>query len=147
MMDPNEIDLTTLGYALLVLIGSGLLISALLLGWVIWRVRRIRLPEGADALTALRATPFIVVLLLDLLDFSLDFLSAPISWALLSRLGLGPLRGVTLLEGLIPGTQMIPTMTLAWIVTRLFSLGRAPQIPGPPLPDERHRPGYPGQGD
>ncbi len=89
-----------------------------------WRVKRIRLPADADLLSALRATPFVVVLLLDLLDFSLDFLSAPISWILLSRLGLAPLRGVTALEGLVPGTQLIPTMTAAWLVARLFKRDR-----------------------
>jgi hypothetical protein len=100
-------------------IGIGLLICLLLLGWVVWRVRKINLPEGADALTALRATPFVVVLLLDFLDLSLDFLAAPFAWTLLGYLGLKPLRGVTVVESLIPGTQFIPTMTLAWILARL----------------------------
>lgn len=48
-----------------------------------------------------------MVLLLDLLDFSLDFLSAPIAWVILG------MRGVAVVEVLIPGTQFIPTMTLA----------------------------------
>ena len=39
-------------------------------------VRRIDLPTDADWITALRATPSIVVVLLDLLDLSLDFLAA-----------------------------------------------------------------------
>ena len=106
------------------LIGIGLLLSLLLLGWVIWRVKKVRIPEGADALTALRLTPFAVVLLLDLLDFSLDFLAAPFAWTLLGYLGLKPLRGVTVVESLIPGTQFIPTMTLAWIIARLTRPGR-----------------------
>jgi hypothetical protein len=29
------------------------------------------------------------------------------------------LRGVTVVESLIPGTQFLPTMTVAWIVARL----------------------------
>ena len=87
-----------------------------------WRVRRINLPPNADFITALQATPFVVVVVLDLLDFSLDFLSLPIGWALLSRLGLQPLRGATILEELIPGTQLLPTMTVAWVLARL--LGR-----------------------
>ncbi len=62
---------------------------------------------------------------LDLLDFSLDFLSAPFAWVLLGRLGLQPLRAVTVIESLIPGTQFIPTMTAAWILARLIHRNRA----------------------
>ncbi len=105
-------------YALLGLMVAGLLLSVVLLIWVIWRVRRIDLPAGADALTALQRTPFVVVLLLDLLDLGLDIFSVPLTWPLLGRLGLAPLRGVTVIEGLIPGTQLIPTMTLAWLFAR-----------------------------
>jgi len=115
-----ELDLTALVIAGTLVLGGALVLSLLLLGLVIWRVRKIQLPPGADFFTALRATPLVVVLLLDLLDFSLDFLSAPLAWVLLTRLGLGPLRGVTLVESLLPGTQVIPTMTLAWIAVRLF---------------------------
>ena len=93
-------------------------------GFVLWRVRKIQLPPDADFFTAIRLTPLVVVLLLDLLDFTLDFLSAPVAWLLLTRLGLGPLRGVTVVESLIPGTQIIPTMTLAWIAVRVFKVDR-----------------------
>jgi hypothetical protein len=120
MQELLEIDITEFLYISLLLMGGALCIGLLLLGWVIWRVRRVNLPPDADFLTALRATPFVVVILLDLLDFSLDFLSAPIAWVLLGRLGLTPLRGVTVLEELVPGTQIIPTMTAAWIIARLF---------------------------
>lgn len=102
-----------------------LALACVLLVWILWRIRRIPLPANADWLTALRATPLVVVIVLDLLDFSLDFLSAPIAWPLLGRLGLQPLRGVTLLEELIPGTQFIPAMTLAWLVARLLQRDRA----------------------
>ena len=102
-----------------VFLGIGLVLALLLVGWIVLRVRRINIPQDADVMTALRATPFVVVLVLDLLDFSLDILSAPLSWTLLSYLGLKPLRGVTTVESLIPGTQLIPTMTVAWIVARL----------------------------
>ncbi|GAB4548186.1 MAG: hypothetical protein Kow0063_43120 [Anaerolineae bacterium] len=119
-MELPEPDLTTLLVAGALVLGSALLLSLLLLGLVIWRVRKIQLPPGADFLAALRATPLVVVLLLDLLDFSLDILSAPLAWVLLTRLGLGPLRGVTVVENLLPGTQFIPIMTLAWIAARLF---------------------------
>jgi uncharacterized iron-regulated membrane protein len=117
-MDPQTIDLTQLFYILLFLLGGVLVIAMLLLGWVIWSVRRINLPPNADFFTTLRATPFIVVLVLDLLDLSLDFLSAPIAWVLLSYLGLTPLRAVATVETLIPGTQFLPTMTTAWIIAR-----------------------------
>lgn len=119
-MDLPDIDLSTLALAALLTFGGALSFSFMLFGWVLWRVRKIQLPPNADFFTALRATPLVVVLLLDLLDFTLDFLSAPVAWLLLTRLGLGPLRGVTVVEGLLPGTQMIPTMTLAWIAARLF---------------------------
>lgn len=117
-MNPQTIDLTQFFYTFLLVLGGVLMVAVLLLGWVIWSVRRIHLPPNADFFTALRATPFIVVLVLDLLDFSLDFLSAPIAWVLLSYLGLTPLRAVTTVESLIPGTQLLPTMTTAWIIAR-----------------------------
>jgi hypothetical protein len=103
----------------LILMGVAFILALILLAWIVVRIRRIHLPAGADAITALRATPLSVVILLDLLDFSLDFLSAPVSWAILGYLGLAPLRGATVIESLIPGTQVIPTMTLAWILARV----------------------------
>lgn len=120
----NPIDLTNLLYPLLVLFGIALALAVILLLWIIWRVRRIKLPPDADWITAMRATPFIVVLVLDLLDFSLDFLSAPFAWMLLSYLGLKPLRTITTVESLIPGTQFLPTMTAAWIVARFMKRER-----------------------
>lgn len=112
----------------LILVGIGLLLSALLLAYVVWKVKRIKLPEDADLLATLRATPLEVVILLDLLDLSLDFLSAPFSWALLGYLGLQKLRGVTVVESLIPGTQLIPTMTAAWIIARVVKIDRLPDF-------------------
>jgi len=123
-MQIPEFDITTIAIAALLALGGALLFSGVLFGLVIWRVRKIQLPPNADFFTALRATPLIVVVTLDLLDFMLDFLSAPVAWVLLTRLGLGPLRGVTVVEGLIPGTQIIPTMTLAWIASRFFKAER-----------------------
>ena len=107
-------------FPILALFGVVILAAGLLLVWVLWRVRRIELPVGADFWQTLRATPFVVVLLLDLLDLGLDFLSAPIAWVLLSRLGLLPLRAVTVVESVIPGTQFLPTMTVAWIIAKFF---------------------------
>jgi hypothetical protein len=104
--------LTVIGTIMLI----GLALSLLLLAWVYFKVRKINLPAGTDFFDALRATPLIVVILLDLLDLSMDFFSAPFSWVLLGRLGLEPLRTVTIVESLIPGTELLPTMTIAWII-------------------------------
>jgi hypothetical protein len=123
-MDIPEFEIQTIAIAALLAFGGALLFSIMLGGFVLWRVRKIQLPPDADFFTAMRMTPLVVVLLLDLLDFTLDFLSAPVAWLLLTRLGLGPLRGVTVVESLIPGTQIIPTMTLAWIAVRVFKVDR-----------------------
>jgi hypothetical protein len=121
-----EFDVATFVVAVVLTFGGGLLLAGVLFGWVIWHVRKIQLPPDADFYTALHLTPLAVVLLLDVLDFTLDFLSAPVAWMLLTRLGLGPLRTVTVIEGLLPGTQIIPTMTLAWIGVRVFKIKRLP---------------------
>ncbi|OQY45627.1 MAG: hypothetical protein B6242_09945 [Anaerolineaceae bacterium 4572_78] len=105
---------------LLAIMAGSLILAMILLGWIYWRVRNIDLPPDADFKTALQHTPFVVVLFLDLLDLSLDSFSVPITWVVLSRLGLAPLRGVTALEGVFPGTQFIPVMTLSWLAVRLF---------------------------
>lgn len=119
MEPPSRIDLQNLVVFLLIAAGIGLALSMLLLGWVVWRVKRINLPPDADPMTALRATPLLVVLLLDLLDFSLDFLSAPLAWTILSYLGLRSLRTVSVVAAFIPGTQFLPVMTAAWVLARL----------------------------
>ena len=128
LIQASEFDWRPWLYLLLGLILAGLVLSSVLLVWVIWRVRRIDLPAGADALTALQRTPFVVVLLLDLLDLGLDIFSVPLTWPLLGRLGLAPLRGVTIIEGLIPGTQLVPTMTLAWLFSRWLGSRRSRRI-------------------
>ena len=73
-----------------------------------------------NGIFSLVAIPLRVVVFLDLLDFGLDFFGAPISWVVLSRLGLTKLRGASVLEAFIPGTQAIPTMTLGWVLVRVF---------------------------
>lgn len=108
------------------LIALGLLAAGVLAAWVLTRVRRLRIPAGADFMTALRATPLSVVILLDLLDFSLDIFAAPFAWALLSRLGLRPLRAVTMIEAVVPGTQLLPVMTACWLLARLLGERRPP---------------------
>ncbi len=116
----NPPDLPQWLLVILSLLGAGLVLSIALLGVVVWRVRKIRLPEDADWITTMRMTPIVVVLLLDLLDFSLDIFSIGITWPLLGYLGLKPLRNITVLEGVVPGTQLIPTLTLTWLLARFF---------------------------
>lgn len=116
--------LRVLGIAILI----GLLLAALLAVWVFYKVRRINLPANVDFFEAMRRTPLSVVVLIDLLDLSLDFLSAPISWVILGKLGLLPLRAVSVIESLIPGTQVLPTMTIAWIISRVWKNARLPDV-------------------
>ncbi len=120
-MEPvlNE-TLRTFGIYLLTVMGISLSLALLLLLVVIRQVRRIDIPPDAGFQETLLLTPFSVVLLIDLLDLGLDFLAAPISWVILDRLGLKALRGVSTVEAIIPLTQAIPTMTLAWIGVRFL---------------------------
>ena len=115
--------LTVLG-----LVGSGILLSIILIIFIVWRVRKIEIPADADFFEALRYTPLIIVITLDVLDFAFDFLSAPIGFTLLTFLGLNPLRGVAAIEAVIPGTQLIPLMTIAWGFVRIADK-RGFQIP------------------
>lgn len=86
------------------------------------KIKRIEIPAGATFVETLHYTPLSVVLAIDLLDLTLDILAAPLSWAILDRLGLTALRGVAAVEALIPGTQIIPTFTLCWFGVRLFGI-------------------------
>ena len=87
-------------------------------------LRRLQIPAGADFAATLRIVPLSLVVLLDLLDFGLDIFATPITWVLLSRYRLQALRSVAAVEDLIPGTQLIPTLTLAWLAVRVLGLGR-----------------------
>ncbi|MCB8925708.1 MAG: hypothetical protein H6652_08795 [Ardenticatenaceae bacterium] len=110
----------TFGITLLTLMGISLGLALLLLV-VVWRkVKRLHIPPNATFGETLLLTPLVVVLMIDLLDFGLDFLAAPISWVILDRLGLKALRGVSVVEAIIPLTQAIPTMTISWVWVRLF---------------------------
>jgi hypothetical protein len=105
---------------LLIVSGISLVLAAIVGVWVWNRVKRLRLPADATFVEAMRLTPFSVVLFLDLLDLGLDIFAAPVAWVVLSRLGLRQLRGASVIEALVPGTQMLPTMTTAWLLVRLF---------------------------
>ncbi|HSR69272.1 MAG TPA: hypothetical protein VLU25_15150 [Acidobacteriota bacterium] len=110
---------------LLIWMAAALLIAALLLVIAYRRIKRIELPPDADFWVAIRAVPLYLVVALDLLDFALDFLSAPIGWIVLTHFGLTPLRNTSVVEMLIPFTQPIPTLTLAWLGARLLGWGES----------------------
>jgi hypothetical protein len=114
--------LTRLAYGYLIAMGIGLVLVTILFIFAYRQVRRMHIPPDAGFAETLLLTPFVVVLFVDLLDLAFDFLSAPIAWLILDRMGLKALRNVAALEALVPFTQLIPTMTLAWIGVRL--LGR-----------------------
>ncbi len=109
----------------------GLLVSLALLAWVFFKIRKINIPAGTDFFDALRATPLSVVILLDVLDLSLDIFSAPVAWMVLSKLGLQPLRTVSVVKDLIPipGLEALPAMTISWGVARVWKNARIPNIP------------------
>jgi hypothetical protein len=109
---------------LLSVMSVALILAIILLAIIIVQVRRIHVPPGAGFAETLLYTPFLVVLFLDVLDLALDFLSAPIAWIVLDRLGLKGLRGIATVESFIPFTQGIPTMTAAWIGVRLLGRDR-----------------------
>ncbi len=99
-----------------------LLLCLTLAGIALFKLRKLDVPPNASFVETLFYTPLLVVVAVDLLDLLFDFLAAPISWTLLDRLGLKALRGVSTVEALIPGTQLIPLMTLCWIGVRLLRL-------------------------
>ncbi len=122
-----SIDTRSLLIAFLTVSGAALVISLALIAWVLIKIRRIHLRPDADALDALRAAPLSIVIILDLLDFALDIFSAPISWFLLTRLGLGPLRGAAVIKDLIPFTEFVPAMTIGWVGVRVYDRVRLSQ--------------------
>jgi hypothetical protein len=94
--------------------------GGLLLAFAVHRIKSLNIPEDATFTETLLLAPLTIVIAIDLLDLALDVLAAPLSWAILDRLGLKALRGVATVEALLPGTQFIPTMTLCWIGARLL---------------------------
>ena len=91
-------------------------------------LRKLRVPDDASFATTLRIVPLSLVVVLDLLDLGLDIFAAPIVWLVLSRYKLQALRNVAALEALVPFTQVLPTLTVAWFVVRLLGLGERPRV-------------------
>lgn len=119
-------DLRAIGLVIAVGMGISLLLALLLFIFVIRNLRRINVPPGAGFGETLAYTPLTLVLFIDLLDWGLDILAAPVVWVVLDRLGLRALRNVSAVEALIPFTQFIPTLTLSWVWVRLFGQDAIP---------------------
>lgn len=115
--DIRLLALILAGLAFVSVVAAGLLFLLVIRG-----MKRLNIPPDATFVETLLLTPLPVVLFIDLLDLGLDFLAVPVVWVVLDRLGLRGLRGVAAIEAAIPGTQFLPTLTLAWIGVRL--LGR-----------------------
>lgn len=114
-------DLRYIGLAILGLMAAAGLAGGLVLIFAYRRIRGLEIPADATFAETLLLTPLSIVIAVDLLDLALDILAAPLSWAILDRLGLKALRGVATFEALIPGTQFIPTMTLCWLGARFLN--------------------------
>lgn len=132
-------DLRTIGLILAASMGVSLALAAVLFIAVIRKLRRLNVPPDAGFGETLLYVPFLLVLFIDLLDWGLDVLSAPVSWVLLDRLGLRSLRNVSTVEALIPFTQFIPTLTLSWIWVRVFGYDYPPFDSGTAAPREKVR--------
>lgn len=137
-MDPN---LRVFGQVVLSVLLICVVAAGLLLALVYRQLRRINVPPNADFFTTIRAVPLALVVALDLLDLGLDILATPIVWVILSRFRLQALRNVAAVEALIPFTQPVPTLTVAWIAARMFNLGDAPLPRREVIETEEVRPG------
>lgn len=121
----------TFGQVIVSLLVISAVLGAILLALVYRSLRRIQVPPNADFFTTVRAVPLGLVIALDLLDLGLDVLATPIVWVILSRFRLQALRNVAAVEALLPFTQPIPTLTLAWFAARIMNLGDPPRAAGP----------------
>jgi hypothetical protein len=126
-MDTLAEFLRNFGLILAVMLGTALILGLLFLFIAVRQMRHIDVPAGAGFAETLHYTPLLVVLGIDLLDFALDILAAPVTWVLLDRLGLRALRDVSAVEAIIPGTQAIPLLTLSWLGVRLTGMDRPPR--------------------
>lgn len=123
-----EESLRNFGLLVAALMGISLILAVVLFVFAVSRLRNLDIPKDAGFGETLLYTPLALVLFIDLLDFALDILAAPITWVILDRLGLKALRNVFALEAFLPFTQFIPAMTIAWIAVRLLGPG-AVQLP------------------
>lgn len=112
-----------IGLVVFAMMAVSFVLAMVLFFFVVRRLKRLDVPPDAGFAETLLYTPFLLVVFLDLMDFGLDILAAPFTWAILDRLGLRALRGFATFEALLPFTQFIPTMTVAWIAARLFGGG------------------------
>lgn len=104
----------TLGGLLATYLGLVLFLLALWAWLVVRMIRRMTVRLGDADLLALRSVTIAVPLCIDLVDLGLDFFGAPVTWFIANQTALKPLRGASFFEGLLPGTQLIPSMTLGW---------------------------------
>lgn len=132
-------DLRTVGLIVAASMGVSLVLATILFLLVVRKLHRLNVPPDAGFGETLLYVPFLLVLFIDLLDWGLDVLSAPVSWVLLDRLGLRALRNVSTVEALIPFTQFIPTLTLSWVWVRLFGYDYPPFDEGTAAPTEKAR--------
>ncbi len=119
--------LRTFGQVLISLLVIGVVLGVLVLALVWRKLRRIQVPPNADFFTTIRAVPLGLVVGLDLLDLGLDVFATPFVWIVLSRFKLQSLRNVAAVEALVPFTQAVPTLTIAWVAARALNLGDAPR--------------------
>jgi hypothetical protein len=104
------------------LLGLSFLGFLLMLALGARQIRKINIPPNAGLVQTLRLMPLAVAIAIDLLDLSLDLLAAPLAWLVLDRLGLTALRGLAAIQALIPGTQMIPVLTILWVAVRILPI-------------------------
>jgi hypothetical protein len=120
--------LRNFGLTLLAVMAVAGILALFLLLIIIVAFRRIEVPPGADFFETMLYTPLVVVLFLDLLDLALDIFSAPLAWVVLDQLGLKALRNIAAFEAFVPFTQMLPTMTAAWVAARVMGRDRFRKI-------------------
>lgn len=122
MAEITSFDWQSFFTAVGIVMGTSLLGFFLLIGFAVRRVKQVDVPKNAGFTDTMAVVPISIVVAIDLLDLGLDILAAPISWLILDRLGLKALRGMAVVEALIPLTQPIPTLTIAWVLVNVFGV-------------------------
>lgn len=128
-MNPDITVIEFLRQSLLIIVlcmGGALIGAIALLITAARQIRDLDIPEDADFFETLQHVPITVPIALDLLDLAFDFFAAPIAWVILELMGLQALQMITVLEGIIPGTQVIPTLTIAWVLSRTIKKRQTP---------------------